>query len=95
MPGREIFGAALRILGVWFVYNGLSDALWLFMRMAHVVPSSASSSALEPLSLPDYHLVTDKVFVAFNLVLALVLLVFADRIVRLCYGPSPKASAPL
>ncbi len=74
MRARELFGVALRVLGVWFLYNACYAGLYLGMKEA-ALPLNSMVSATQ-----------DKLLVGFYGALAFVLLVFADHIVRLCYG---------
>jgi hypothetical protein len=76
MRPRDLFGVALRVLGVWFLYNACYAGLYLGMKEAAMPLNSAVS------------VTQDKLLVGFYGVLAFVLLVLADHIVKLCYGPA-------
>ncbi|HEX4027929.1 MAG TPA: hypothetical protein VHX18_09930 [Rhizomicrobium sp.] len=75
MRPRDLFGVALRVLGVWFVYNACYAGFFLGMKEANLPLNSQVS------------MTQDKLLVGFYLALAFVLLALADRIVALCYGP--------
>jgi hypothetical protein len=78
MQPRDLFGVALRVLGIWFLseagYRGVYLLLKLLDRFSNNVPTTA-----------------DKLLVGFYLLLALVLLTGANGIVRLCYGPDSNS----
>jgi hypothetical protein len=75
MRPRDLFGVALRVLGVWFLYDACYAGLYLVMKEADMQLNSQVS------------VTQDKLLVGFYLALAFVLLVLANRIVALCYGP--------
>jgi hypothetical protein len=75
MQPRDLFGVALRVLGVWFLYDAFNAGLYLVMKEANLPLNSQVS------------MTQDKLLVGFYLALAFVLLVLANRIVALCYGP--------
>ena len=75
MRPRDLFGVALRVLGVWFLYDAFIAGLYLGMKEANLPLNSQVS------------MTQDKLLVGFYLALAFVLLVLANRIVTLCYGP--------
>jgi hypothetical protein len=79
MQPRDIFGVALRVLGVWFLYDACYAGLYLAMKQADLPLNSQVS------------MTQDKLLVGFYLALAFVLLILANRIVALCYGPEKKA----
>jgi hypothetical protein len=74
MLPRDLFGVALRVLGVWFVYNGAYAGLYLAMKQA-MLPINSQVSATQ-----------DKLLIGFYLALAFILLVLTEHIVNLCYG---------
>ena len=74
MHPRDLFGVALRVLGVWFLYNACYAGLYLGMKEAELPLNSVVSAA------------QDKLLVGFYGALAFILLAFADRIARLFYG---------
>ena len=78
MQARDLFGVGLRLMGVWFLYNGCYAGLYLGMKEADMALNSQVS------------MTQDKLLVGFYLVLAFVLLILANRIVALCYGPEQK-----
>lgn len=75
MRPRDLFGVALRVLGVWFLYDACNAALFLGMKEARLPLNSQVS------------MTQDKLIAGFYLALAFVLLILTDRIVALCYGP--------
>jgi hypothetical protein len=75
MRPRDLFGVALRVLGVWFLYDAFNAGLYLAMKEANLPLNSQVS------------MTQDKLLVGFYLALAFVLLILANRIVALCYGP--------
>jgi hypothetical protein len=75
MRPRDLFAVALRVLGVWFLYNASYAGLYLGMKEAAMQLNSQVS------------VTQDKLLVGFYLALAFVLLILTDRIVTLCYGP--------
>jgi hypothetical protein len=79
MHPRDIFGVALRVLGVWFVYDACYAGLYLVMKQVDLPLNSQVS------------MTQDKLLVGFYLALAFVLLILTNRIVALCYGPERKA----
>lgn len=75
MRAKDLFGVGLRLMGVWFLYDACYAGLYLGMKEASLPLNSQVS------------MTQDKLLVAFYLALAFVLLVLADRIVAVCYGP--------
>jgi hypothetical protein len=75
MKPRDLFGVALRVLGVWFLYDAANAGLYLGMKEAALGINSQ-------VSMPQ-----DKLLVGFYLALAFILLILTDKIVALCYGP--------
>jgi hypothetical protein len=88
VTARDLFGVALRIFGLWLLYSAGYDLIWLTFRLSGILQTSPVAPALED-KVAEY-----KIFVAFYLMLAMILLVFADHITRLFYGPTaaPKSS---
>jgi hypothetical protein len=78
MRPRDLFGVALRVLGVWFVYMAAYAALYVAMKESTMAINSQVSAT------------QDKLLVGFYLALAFVLLVLPNHIVALCYGPEKK-----
>ncbi|HWM61683.1 MAG TPA: hypothetical protein VNN98_05995 [Rhizomicrobium sp.] len=78
MNPRDLFGVALRMLGVWFVYNAAYAGLYLAMK-EEAMPFNSTVSATQ-----------DKLLVGFYLALAFILLVLPNHVVALCYGPEKK-----
>jgi hypothetical protein len=74
MQGREILGALLRILGVWFLIQACVEIITLVLRLSHVLAEAPSQMIIE------------KIFAGFYLLLAFLLLAATDKIVRLFYG---------
>jgi len=79
MTPRDLFGVALRVLGVWFVYMAAYAALFLIMKET-AMPINSQVSATQ-----------DKLLVGFYLAAAFILLILPNHIVALCYGPDKKA----
>src|ERR1044072_5312944 len=88
MTARELFGVALRVLGIWFLYNAADEALWAFFRRTGIVRDASF-----PLPVED-KLAEHAILGVFYLVLALVLLAGADYIVLALYGPTRKPEPP-
>ena len=63
MTARDLFGVALRVLGVWFVCNAATAGLYLVMKEA-ALPLNSQVSMTQ-----------DKLLVGFYLVLACILLI--------------------
>jgi hypothetical protein len=78
MRPRDLFGVALRVLGVWFVYLAAYAALYVAMKESSMAINSQVSAT------------QDKLLVGFYLALAFILLVLPNHIVALCYGPEKK-----
>lgn len=75
MRARDLFGVGLRLMGVWFLYNASYAGFYLGMKQANLPLNSQVS------------MTQDKLLVAFYLTLGFILLVLANKIVALCYGP--------
>ena len=80
MQGRELFGAALRVLGVWFLYMAGNALLNLLLRTGTLISSTANQMTV------------DKFYVAYYLLLAIFLIRLADPITRAVYGPADKGA---
>jgi hypothetical protein len=78
MRPRDLFGVALRVLGVWFVYMAAYAALYVAMKESTMAINSQVSAT------------QDKLLVGFYLALAFILLVLPNHIAALCYGPEKK-----
>jgi hypothetical protein len=78
MRPRDLFGVALRVLGVWFVTMAAYAALYVAMKVSAMAINSQVSAT------------QDKLLVGFYLALAFILLVLPNHIVALCYGPEKK-----
>ena len=78
MRPRDLFGVALRVLGVWFVYMAAYAALYVAMKESTMAINSQVSAT------------QDKLLVGFYLALAFILLVLPNHVVTLCYGPEKK-----
>lgn len=76
MGARDLFGVALRILGVWFLSQAGYNLVLLTGKLQGFWPTSTTEPGLY------------KVFIAFYLVAAFILLVLADQIVKMVYGPA-------
>jgi len=74
MQARDLFGVALRVLGVWFLIQAGSYAVFTVLKLAGGLTTSSV-----PIS-------EDKIFCGLYLLLALVLLAGTEKIVNLLYG---------
>ena len=74
MTARDLFGVVLRSMGVWIIVEGLLQAFAILFRMA-----DASSAFMAPAT------AVEKLLVACDLGMGLLLIVLADRIVRFIY----------
>jgi hypothetical protein len=78
MQGRELFGVALRVFGVWFLIQAGVDTVFLLLRTNDVLNGLRSQ------------VTQDKLFIGYYILLAIILIGLADPVVRLVYGPSDK-----
>jgi hypothetical protein len=74
MQARDLFGVALRVLGVWFLCQAGSYAVVTALKLAGGLTTSSVLMA------------EDKIFCGFYLLLAFVLLAGTEKIVNLFYG---------
>jgi hypothetical protein len=74
MQGRELFGVALRLLGVWFLVQAGVYTVFLFLRTSDVLTGLRSQAT------------QDKLFIGYYILVAIILIGLADHIVRLVYG---------
>jgi hypothetical protein len=74
MQARDLFGVALRVLGVWFLIQAATDAVFLSLRLGGIIDNIGG------------RVLQDKFFIAFYVFVALLLIVFADHLVGLSYG---------
>ena len=72
---RDLFGVALRVLGVWFLYQASYDLVFLTVKLQGLLPNSTTTPG-------EY-----KFFIAYYLLGAFILLVLADHIVNIVYRP--------
>lgn len=79
MQSRDLFGVALRVMGVWFLYQAAYGAVFLAMQLSQIVNSYGAQGT------------EGKILIAFHLLVALILLAFAEKIVGLVYGSRPAA----
>ena len=82
MQARDLFGVALRVLGVWFLIQAATDAVFLSLRLAGVIDNIGN------------RVTQDKLFIAFYVLVALLLIVFADHLVGLSYGRAANTAQP-
>ena len=80
MQGRELFGVALRVLGIWFLYSAGNALLNLLLRTGTVISSTANQMTV------------DRLYVAYYLLLAIFLIRFADPITKAIYRPADKGA---
>jgi hypothetical protein len=73
MQGRDVFGALLRLLGVWYFVQVLYVTMFVLMRATHFINGTAQPQ--------------EKFVIAFYIVIGFVLLAGADKIVLAIYGP--------
>jgi hypothetical protein len=73
MQTRDLFGVALRVLGVWFLCQAGSYAVLTVLKLAGGLMTSVPTAE-------------DKIFCGFYLLLAFVLLAGTEKIVNLFYG---------
>ena len=73
MQAKDIFIAIVKAMGIWFVVQAGVDAVFVALRMIGI--------------LDNYHaqVTQDKIFVAFNLLVALILIGLAGRIANLVF----------
>jgi hypothetical protein len=81
MTVRELFGGAIRIVGVWEAVRSLNSVYYVIAKLAHLQTNS---------TLP---IATDLATGAFALIVGVSVVACAEPIVRLVYGPAP-ATAP-
>jgi hypothetical protein len=74
MQGREIFGALLRVLGIWFLVQACVNVIYIGLRLTHIMDAL------------NNQITGEKIFAGFNLLLAVILLAKADKIAALFYG---------
>jgi hypothetical protein len=74
MEARDLFGVALRVLGVWFLFLAGYDAALLTAKLQGLMPTSTTP-------IGEY-----KFIIAYYLLAAFVVLVLADHIVNMAYG---------
>jgi hypothetical protein len=74
MQPRDLFGVALRMLGIWFLSDAGYRGVYLILKIQAKLSSEVPATA-------------DKLLIGFYVLMALILLAGANGIVRLCYGP--------
>jgi hypothetical protein len=75
MQVRDLFGAALRLLGIWFLYQAGYYTVFLAIKLGGQFANSIPASQ-------------EKIFIGFYLFLAMIMLLGTEKIVRLFYGPA-------
>jgi hypothetical protein len=80
MRARDLFGVAVRVIGVWQITEA---AYWVFYAILKLKGGVGN---------PSITVEQDAGFAVFYLVLGLLLIVLADSIVRAVYGPPPAAN---
>ncbi len=74
MSPRDLFGVALRVLGIWFLSEAAYHGVYLILKMQERYSNNIPATA-------------DKLLISLYVLMALILLAGANGIVRLCYGP--------
>ena len=74
MQARDLFGVALRILGIWFLVQAGLYAVFLAMRLTGQTLNAATP------------MVEEKLLIGFYLAIGFILLAATDKIIRLFYG---------
>ena len=74
MQSRDLFGVALRVLGIWFLSDAGYRGVYLILKLQGNYSNDIATT-------------TDKLLIGFYFLMALILLAGANGIVRLCYGP--------
>jgi hypothetical protein len=78
MQARDLFGVAIRVLGILCLYHASYDAVFLVIKLIGIANNS---------TIPN---VEDKIFIAYWLGAAFILLTFADHFVVWLYGPTVR-----
>jgi hypothetical protein len=73
MQGRDVFGALLRILGIWFLYQAAYYAVFLAMKLGGQYVNAV----------PAWQ---EKLFIGLYLLLGFIAIAGADKITNLLYG---------
>ena len=74
MQPRDLFGVALRVLGIWFLSDAAYRCVYLILKVQESFTNQVPATA-------------DKLLIGLYFLMALILLAGASGIVRLCYGP--------
>lgn len=84
MRPRDLFGVALRAIAVWeIIGEGAYSLFWGFFKYRAGYPGASSAT-------PEQH----YAFAIYYITVGLLLLIFADPIVWMVYGPSKRDSVP-
>jgi len=82
MRPRDLFGVGIRLIGLYFLSQAFYWGFWLIAKtQTHGALGNPKISAGE-----------DAAYALLYLVLGLLLMVLADHIVLICYGPQRVAS---
>jgi hypothetical protein len=73
MQGRDLFGAMLRVLGIWFLYQAAYYAIFLTMKLEGQYLNAIPTSQ-------------EKLLIGLYLALGFFAIAGADRITSLLYG---------
>lgn len=73
MQAKDVFVAIVRAMGIWFVVQAGVDAVFVALRMTGVLDNFHAQAT------------QDKIFVGFNLLVALILIGLADKIADLVF----------
>jgi hypothetical protein len=82
MRPRDLFGVAVRVIGLWEIIDGTYSAFWGVLKYH----TGVGSADIKP---TDHY-----AFGIYYAAVGLLLLLFADPIVWLVYGLPPKPTLP-
>ena len=74
MQGRDVFGALLRLLGVWYFVQALYLGVFLLMRAIGFLPNGGAAE------------VQEKIVIGFYILVGIILVAGADAFVVAIYG---------
>jgi hypothetical protein len=82
MRPRDLFGVAVRVIGVWWLTQGCYWGYWAYWKHATDLVNGGIPPAADFGACIGY------------LIAGMILLVFADHIVRIVYGPQIRTTLP-